>query len=154
MISLTTVGELWANLPGSGYRTQLEANKGAPVSFHCPVPVPVSVNVMAILRGGNVNSAKLFVNWNQSKEGQIAQYFADASAPTHQALQNDDRFVPYAKNIAGKPAPTGFGVGVCISVCQQAQRIHKLAHRPLPDTPRLHPFERLLVSPATLTAGP
>lgn len=103
MISLTTVGELWANLPGSGYRTQLEAGKGAPVSFHCPVPVPVSVNVMAILRGGNVNSAKLFVNWNQSKEGQIAQYFADASAPTHQALQNDDRFVPYAKNIAGKP---------------------------------------------------
>lgn len=103
MISLTTVGELWATLPGSGYRTQLESNKGAPVSFHCPVPVPVSVNLMAIMRGGNVNAAKLFVNWNQSKEGQIAQFFADASAPTHQALQNDDRFVPYAQNLAGKP---------------------------------------------------
>ena len=103
MISLTTVGELWATLPGSGYRTLLESSKGAPVSFHCPVPVPVSINVMAILRGGNVNSAKLFVNWNQSREGQIAQYFADASAPTHPALQDDDRFVPYAKNLAGKP---------------------------------------------------
>jgi iron(III) transport system substrate-binding protein len=103
MISLTTVGELWATLPGSGYRTQLESSKGAPVSFHCPVPVPVSVNLMAIMRGGNTNAAKLFVNWNQSKEGQIAQYYADASAPTHQALLNDERFVPYAKNIAGKP---------------------------------------------------
>ena len=102
-ISLTSVGELWANLPGSGYRTQLEASKGAPVSFHCPEPVPVSVNLMAILRGGNVNAAKLFVNWNQSKEGQIAQYYADHSAPTHQALLNDKRFVPYAENIAGKP---------------------------------------------------
>ncbi len=102
-ISLTSVGELWANLPGSGYRTQLESNKGAPVSFHCPVPVPVSVNLMAILKGGNVNAAKLFVNWNQSKEGQIAQYYADASAPTHEALLNDSRFVPYAENIAGKP---------------------------------------------------
>jgi len=103
MISLTSVGEMWANLPGSGYRTQLESGKGAPVSFHCPVPVPVSVNVMAILRGGNTNSAKLFVNWNQSKEGQIAQYFADASAPVHSAFQDDDRFVPYAHNIRGKP---------------------------------------------------
>lgn len=103
MISLTSVGELWAALPGSGYRTQAESGKGAPVSFHCPVPVPVSVNLMAIMRGGNVNAAKLFVNWNQSKEGQIAQYFADASAPTHEALQDDERFVPYAKTIAGKP---------------------------------------------------
>jgi ABC-type Fe3+ transport system substrate-binding protein len=103
MISLTSVGEMWAALPGSGYRTQLESSKGAPVSFHCPVPVPVSVNVMAMLRGGNVNSAKLFVNWNQSKEGQIAQYFADASAPVHEAFQDDERFVPYASNIRGKP---------------------------------------------------
>lgn len=103
MISLTSVGELWATLPGSGYRTQLESSKGAPVSFHCPEPVPVSVNLMAIMRGGNTNAAKLFVNWNQSKEGQIAQYYADASAPTHQALLDDERFVPYAKNIAGKP---------------------------------------------------
>lgn len=103
MISLTTVGEIWATLPGSGYRTQLEQSKGAPVSFHCPVPVPVSVNVMAILRGGNVNAAKLFVNWNQSREGQIAQYYADASAPVHEAFQDDDRFVPFASNIRGKP---------------------------------------------------
>lgn len=103
MISLTSVGEMWATLPGSGYRTQLEKSKGAPVNFHCPTPVPVSVNVMAMLRGGNTNAAKLFVNWNQSKEGQIAQYYADASAPVHAAFQDDERFVPFASNIRGKP---------------------------------------------------
>ena len=103
MITLTTVGELWGTLPGSGYRTQLEASKGAPVSFHCPVPVPVSINVMAVLRGGNVNAAKLFVNWNQSKEGQIAQLYADSSAPVHESFKDDDRFVPFASSIRGKP---------------------------------------------------
>lgn len=103
MISLTAAGELYAALPGSGYRTQHEAAEGAPVSFHCPEPVPMSINLMAILRGGpSTNAAKLFVNWTLSKEGQISQYYADKSAPVHVDLQGDDHFVPYAQNIKGK----------------------------------------------------
>ena len=103
MISLTSAGELYAALPGSGYRTQRDANQGAPVSFHCPEPVPMSINLMAVLHGGpNTNAAKLFVNWTLSKEGQIAQYYADRSAPVHIDLQGEDHFVPYAQNIKGK----------------------------------------------------
>ena len=103
MISLTSAGELYAALPGSGYRTQRDANQGAPVSFHCPDPVPMSINLMAVLRGSpSTNAAKLFVNWTLSKEGQIAQYYADRSAPVHIDLQGDDHFVPYAQNIKGK----------------------------------------------------
>jgi ABC-type Fe3+ transport system substrate-binding protein len=103
MISLTAAGELYAALPGSGYRTQHEANDGAPVNFHCPEPVPMSINLMAILHGSpSVHAAKLFLNWTLSKEGQIAQYAADRSAPVHIDLQSDDRFVPYAQNIRGK----------------------------------------------------
>lgn len=103
MISLTAAGELYAALPGSGYRTQREFTEGAPVSFHCPEPVPMAINLMAVLRGGqSTNASKLFVNWTLSKEGQIAQYYADKSAPVHVDLQGDDRFVPYAQNIKGK----------------------------------------------------
>jgi ABC-type Fe3+ transport system substrate-binding protein len=102
-ISLTAAGELYATLPGSGYRTQRLAKEGAPLSFHCPEPVPMSINLMAILRASpNINAAKLFVNWTLSKEGQIAQFYADRSAPVHIDLQGDDRFVPYAQNIKGK----------------------------------------------------
>jgi iron(III) transport system substrate-binding protein len=103
MISLTSAGELYAALPGSGYRTQRDANQGAPVSLHCPEPVPMSINLMAILHGSpSVHAAKLFVNWTLSKEGQIAQYYADRSTPVHIDLQDDDRFVPYAKTVKGK----------------------------------------------------
>jgi iron(III) transport system substrate-binding protein len=103
MISLTAAGELYAALPGSGYRTQRLAKEGAPLSFHCPEPVPMSINLMAILRASpDINAAKLFVNWTLSKEGQIAQFYADRSAPVHIDLQGDDRFVPYAQNIRGK----------------------------------------------------
>jgi iron(III) transport system substrate-binding protein len=102
MISLTAAGELSAALPGSGYRTQRDASRGAPVSFHCPEPVPMSINLMAIMRGTpSPNAAKLFVNWTLSREGQIAQYAADRSAPIHADLQNDE-FVPFAQNVKGK----------------------------------------------------
>jgi ABC-type Fe3+ transport system substrate-binding protein len=102
-ISLTAAGELYGTLPGSGYRTQKLSKEGAPLSFHCPEPVPMSINLMAILRASpNLNAAKLFVNWTLSKEGQIAQFYADRSAPVHIDLQGDDRFVPYAQNIKGK----------------------------------------------------
>ena len=49
-ISLTAAGEMAAALPTSGYRTRYEESKGAPVSFHCPEPVPGSTNEMAIMR--------------------------------------------------------------------------------------------------------
>lgn len=104
MISLTAAGELYANLPGSGYRTRNVAQKGAPVGFHCPAPVPMSINLMAILHGSpSVHAAKLYVNWTLSKEGQIAQYYADRSAPVHVDLQGDEHFIPYAQSIKGKP---------------------------------------------------
>lgn len=103
LISLVELGELGAALPSSGYRTRLEQNKGAPVSFHCPEPVPTSINQLGILRNSaNPYAAKLFVNWLLSREGQIAQNAADFAIPVHRALQ-DERFVPYATDNVGKP---------------------------------------------------
>jgi iron(III) transport system substrate-binding protein len=102
LISLVELGELSAALPSSGYRTRSEQDKGAPVSFHCPEPVPISINQLGILRNSaNPNAAKLFVNWLLSREGQIAQNAADNAIPVNRDLQ-DERFVPYAKDNQGK----------------------------------------------------
>ena len=41
------------------------------------------------------------MNWFLSKEGQIAQYYADSSPPIHKELQ-DPRVLVYPKEILGK----------------------------------------------------
>lgn len=103
LISLVALGDIHATLPASGYRTRLMAEKGAPLSFHCPEPVPVSVNEIALLRGSpNPNAGRLFINWLLSKEGQVVQYFADNGSPVHKALNEDPRFLNYAETLKGK----------------------------------------------------
>lgn len=102
-IGLMALGEFQLSLPGSGYRTHLEAAKGAPVSFHCPEPVPVAIEeIGALAKSAAPNAARLFINWLLSKEGQIAQFAADRGTPVHRDLQ-DARFVSYAERIEGKP---------------------------------------------------
>lgn len=103
LISLVALGELGASLPASGYRTRLVAEKRAPVSFHCPEPVPVSVNEIALLRGSpNPNAGRLFINWLLSREGQVVQFAADHGSPVHKALNNDPRFLNYPETLKGK----------------------------------------------------
>jgi iron(III) transport system substrate-binding protein len=102
-IGLVTLGEFQLALPGSGYRTRLEADKGAPVAFHCPAPVPVAIEeIGALSNSAAPDAARLFINWLLSKEGQIAQFLADRGTPVHRDLQ-DSRFVSYAEHIQGKP---------------------------------------------------
>lgn len=103
VISLVALGDIHASLPASGYRTRLMADKGAPVSFYCPEPVPVSVNEIALLRGSpNPNAGRLFINWLLSKEGQVVQFAADHGSPVHKALNNDPRFLNYPETLRGK----------------------------------------------------
>src|SRR5919106_4125538 len=102
MIELMSAGEFHATLPSAEYRTYQKQLDGAPVNYHCPEPVPVAVSEMGILKGApNINSARLFINWFLSKEGQIAQYVADFAPPVHKDLQRRE-FVPFAAEILGK----------------------------------------------------
>jgi iron(III) transport system substrate-binding protein len=102
MIELMAAGEFHATIPSAEYRTYQKQLDGAPVSYHCPEPVPVAVSEMGILKGApNLNSARLFINWFLSKEGQIAQYVADFAPPVHKDLQRKE-FVPFAAEILGK----------------------------------------------------
>ena len=102
MLELLAAGEFYGSVPSAEYRTYQKTLDGAPVSYTCPEPVPVAVSEMGILRGApNINSARLFVNWFLSKEGQIAQYVSDYAPPVHKDLQRKE-FLPFAEQILGK----------------------------------------------------
>lgn len=102
MLELLAAGEFYGSLPSAEYRTYQKTLDGAPVSYNCPEPVPAAVSEMAILKGStNINSARIFVNWFLSKEGQIAQYVADYAPPVHKDLQRKE-LLPFADQIVGK----------------------------------------------------
>jgi iron(III) transport system substrate-binding protein len=102
LLELLAAGEFYATIPSAEYRTYQKQLDGAPVSYHCPEPVPIAVSEMGILKGApNVNAARVFVNWFLSKEGQIAQYVADYAPPVHKELRRKE-FVPFADEILPK----------------------------------------------------
>jgi len=78
--------------------------KGAPIGYHCPEPVPITVSQIAMLdKAPHKNAARLFINWMVSREGQILQYATTFAVPVHKALQLP-QFVPFAETIVGKRA--------------------------------------------------
>jgi iron(III) transport system substrate-binding protein len=104
LTGLTVAGDFDASLPSPEWVAERYAKKGAPLGYHCPSPVPITVSGIAIIdKSPRKNAARLFVNWLESKEGQIVQYTTTLAVPVHKDLQ-DPRFVPFADTIVGKPA--------------------------------------------------
>jgi iron(III) transport system substrate-binding protein len=102
--ALTIAGEFSANIPAPERRVQTYADKGAPVGYHCPEPVPITLSQIVMLeKAEHKNGARLFINWLLSVEGQLLQHVANASVPVHKALQQR-RFVPFAETTIGKPS--------------------------------------------------
>ena len=102
VIALVAAGEMDLALPTHDQRAWQYEAKGAPVSWFCPEPVPLSFSAMVLFnKSPHSNAAKLYINWFLSKEGQIAQFVADSSPPIHKELQ-DPRFLVYPKQIIGK----------------------------------------------------
>lgn len=101
--ALAAAGEFHANLPAPEWVVQRLVAKGAPIDYHCPSPVPVTVSQIAMLeKSPHKNAARLFINWMVSREGQILQYDKTFAVPVHKALQTA-RFLPFADTIIGKP---------------------------------------------------
>ncbi|HET9150006.1 MAG TPA: extracellular solute-binding protein [Alphaproteobacteria bacterium] len=101
-VGLVAAGEFDVGMPLASYRTYQYVKRGAPLSWHCPEPVPLSFSAMVVVhKSPHVNAAKLYVNWFLSKEAQLAQFYADGSPPIHKELQ-DKRFVLYSDQIVGK----------------------------------------------------
>ena len=103
---LTVAGETPANLPAPERRVETYADKGAPIGYHCPAPVPITLSQIVMLeKAPRKNGARVFINWLLSREGQLLQYATSGSVPIHKALQKP-RFIPFADTILGKPTAT------------------------------------------------
>jgi iron(III) transport system substrate-binding protein len=101
--SLTVAGEADANIPSPERRVSTLVRQGAPIGYHCPEPVPVTLSQIVMLeRSPHKNASRLFINWLLSREGQLMQYTEAYAVPVHTALQAP-AFVPFADTIVGKP---------------------------------------------------
>lgn len=102
LMGLAIAGEFNAALPAAAYRTKQYLQRGAPIAWHCPEPVPLAVSQMGILKGNpHPNASRLWVNWFLSKEGQIAQFAADSAPPVHKDLQTET-FLAFPDQITGR----------------------------------------------------
>jgi iron(III) transport system substrate-binding protein len=103
LLALIAAGEVKAALPAAEYNLQGFEAKGAPVSWHCPEPVPLAPSQLGIMAGNpHPNASRVWTNWMLSREGQVAAFMADGSPPSHKGLQTKD-FLPYAEQIVGRP---------------------------------------------------
>ncbi len=103
MMKLASIGEVDLAMPSAGYRVKLQEKLGAPIAFHCPEPVPTSAADVVVFKGGpRVNSAKIFVNWLISIEGQLALHAADGTRPSHLDLASLSSVLPYPDAVLGK----------------------------------------------------
>jgi len=102
--ALVAAGEFHASLPSPEWVAKRYVTKGAPVGYHCPEPVPITLSQIAMLdKSPHKNAARLFINWMVSREGQIVQYTTTFAVPVHKALQLP-QFVPFTDTIVGKRA--------------------------------------------------
>ena len=86
-LQLLGAGEFDALIAGTMHRTSVLRKKGSPVGIHCPLPItPTTVSPVGVLKGGNENAAKLFVNWFLSREGQLAQFHSAHYTPLYPDL--------------------------------------------------------------------
>lgn len=90
-VQLVAAGELGAVIPASDARTRQLADKGAPVGFHCPDIVPSVPSQMGLMRNSaSPNSARIFLDWFLSLEGQIAMAAETGEMPVHRDLQRPE----------------------------------------------------------------
>lgn len=102
LVTLVVAGEIDASIPTGPSRVARYAEKGAPVGWHCPTPIPRAYSRTAILKGSpHRNAAKLWVNWLISKEGQVTQYYAEGTAPSHKDLQMP-QLLTYSEEVHGR----------------------------------------------------
>ncbi len=101
--ALTVAGEFHANIPAPEWRAQQLVEKGAPIGYHCPAPIPITLSQVVMLeQSPRKNAARLFINWLLSREGQLIQYAETSAVPVHKALQQP-RFLPFPDTMLGKP---------------------------------------------------
>jgi iron(III) transport system substrate-binding protein len=91
LMNLMAAGEMDVVIPAAHYEISEKETIGAPVGWHCPEPVPVVGDIIAIMKQSpSPNAAKLYVNWLLSREGQLAHFAATESMPVHPGLKDTE----------------------------------------------------------------
>ena len=102
LLGIMVAGEAKGALPTAEYNVKGFADKGAPVGWHCPEPVPLAPSQLGIMKGNpHPNAARVWTNWMLSREAQLAQFVSDHSPPSHKAMQRRE-FVVYADQVVGR----------------------------------------------------
>jgi ABC-type Fe3+ transport system substrate-binding protein len=102
LTALAVAGDFHASLPAPEWVAKRYVLKGAPLGYHCPEPVPITLSQIAMLqKSPHSNAARLFINWMVSREGQVMQYAVTYAVPVHKAMQLPE-FVPFTETIEGK----------------------------------------------------
>ena len=103
LIGLTVAGEFHATVATAAYRLKQYRDKGAPIAYHCPEPIPLAISILMVLKDNpHKYSSLIFTNWFVSKEGQVSQYAANNAIPVRADLANRKEFMPYPEEIIGK----------------------------------------------------
>ena len=102
MVQLAAASEFNASVPAAKARTYQMLLRGAPIGFTCPEPVPVTTEAAVILKGSpHRNAGRVFLNWQLSREGQLAAYYGRSISPIRKDLQRRE-LIPFADQILGK----------------------------------------------------
>ncbi len=102
LVELVIAGEFSVTIPSAMYRVSQYVDKGAPIGYHCPEPVPSTVQTVVALRGNpHPDAARIYINWMLSKEGQIAQYYAIQASSVRDELQIPE-LVAFPEQLKGK----------------------------------------------------
>jgi iron(III) transport system substrate-binding protein len=106
MVKLTALGEGDAAVPQAMNKVGDLVKEGSPVGYYCPEPVPFVLTEMGIMKNApHLNGARIFANWFVSKEGQIAQFWANASTPVREDMRGR-QFLDFPDAVAGKKLVT------------------------------------------------
>lgn len=106
MVNLTALGEGQAAVPQAMNKVGDLVKAGSPVGYHCPEPVPFVLTELGIMKKApHLNGARIFANWFISKEGQLAQFWANASTPVREDMR-DRKFLDFPDAVAGKKLVT------------------------------------------------
>jgi iron(III) transport system substrate-binding protein len=101
---LVIAGEMEVAIPSAMNRVAeyIKKNAKTPIGHHCPEPVPFTISETGVMaKNPHMNAAKIYANWYLSKEGQLAQFWANDSTPSHQGMR-DNRFVYWPESVTGK----------------------------------------------------
>ena len=102
IVKLTALGEGDAAVPQAMVRVAEQVKAGAPIGYHCPEPVPFVLTEAGLMKNSpRINGARIFLNWFISREGQIAQFWANKSVPARTELQGS-QFLEFPEAVTGK----------------------------------------------------